>query len=108
LELAGSGWGLVVSSFEHIDESLGSTNDGEFHDQLSDCQLLKNNFSVKLLMQFILFRLEAGKVNLEYKKFWEELFTYFLLYDMEYIGNNASNGSLLPQECIYQAIAKQR
>jgi hypothetical protein len=76
LELAGSGWGLVVSSFEHINEPLGSTK--EFLDQLSECQLLKNNFSMKLLTKFILFILEAGKVNLEYKKFWEELFTSFL------------------------------
>jgi hypothetical protein len=68
----------VASSFEHIDEPLGSTKGREFLDQLSDCQLLKNNFSVKLLTEFILFRPEAGKVNLEYKLFWEELFTYFL------------------------------
>jgi hypothetical protein len=52
-----------------------------------------------------MFRLEAGKVNLELNKFWEELFTYFLWYDMDYIGNNTSNGSLLPQEHVYQAIA---
>jgi hypothetical protein len=49
----GIGWLRMessVSSFEHIDEPLGSTNGREFLDQLSDCQLLKNNFSVKLLM----------------------------------------------------------
>jgi hypothetical protein len=44
-------------------------------------------------------------VNLEYKKFWEELFTYFLWYDTDYIENNGSNSSLLPQERVYQAIA---
>jgi hypothetical protein len=52
---------------------LGSRKGREFLDQLSECQLLKNNFSMKLVTQFILLRLEAGKVNLEYKKFWEEL-----------------------------------
>jgi hypothetical protein len=55
---------------------MGSS--GEFLGHLSDCQLLANNFSIKLLTEFILLRLEAGKVNLEYKKFWEELFSYFL------------------------------
>jgi hypothetical protein len=42
--------GLVASYFEHIDEPLGSTKGREFLDRLSDCQLLKNNFSVKLLI----------------------------------------------------------
>jgi hypothetical protein len=41
---------LVASSFKHIEEALSSTKGREFLDQLSDCRLLKNNFSVKLLM----------------------------------------------------------
>jgi hypothetical protein len=32
-----------VKSFEHSNENYGSINGGEYLDQLSDCELLKND-----------------------------------------------------------------
>jgi hypothetical protein len=45
LDASGSGYGPVAGFCEHRNESSGSTEGGEFLDKLSDCQLLKKDYS---------------------------------------------------------------
>jgi hypothetical protein len=43
LHLSGSGYGWMVGSCDHVNESLGSIKGRDFPNQLSDCQLLKED-----------------------------------------------------------------